>query len=327
MEKTDKKRIFASEKQIGNSKYHMMHSKKIISKYLLCVLTLLGFVACDNDKTVWLPSDSSFLSSLAVQESMPEEGRPYLLACPLHLSEHATGVAVEWKNGAQESIPEDSCRNGFSYKTFCWEEAGPQEVTCTVSYTYGDERKSVSVKGSFYVIPELGEGCFYGDSKETIMQLHPNAEVSEENSSYITLEEKLSSDGEVVYYDLDSAVGLCAVYGNRFIPQIDAPYDYMLEVYDSFIGDETSRKILRLNIYGDMSEEEEERLNMLSKKISDGQALTSEESAVLTDAYLKGWISFNIRADLRYPKIGYSRNCSLEYVNGKHGWTFYYEKN
>lgn len=164
----------------------MMRSKKIISKYLLCVLTLLGFVACDNDKTVWLPSDSSFLSSLAVQESMPEEGRPYLLACPLHLSEHATGVAVEWKNGAQESIPEDSCRNGFSYKTFCWEEAGPQEVTCTVSYTYGDERKSVSVKGSFYVIPELGEGCFYGDSKETIMQLHPNAEVSEENSSYIT---------------------------------------------------------------------------------------------------------------------------------------------
>lgn len=305
----------------------MMYSKKIISKYLLCVLTLLGFVACDNDKTVWLPSDSSFLSSLAVQKSMPEEGRPYLLACPLHLSEHATGIAVEWKNGAQESIPEDSCRNGFSYKTFCWEEAGPQEVTCTVSYTYGDERKSVSVKGSFYVIPELGEGCFYGDSKETIMQLHPNAEVSEENSSYTTLEEKLSSDGEVVYYDLDSAVGLCAVYGNRFIPQIDAPYDYMLEVYDSFIGDETSRKILRLDIYGDMSEEEEERLNMLSKKISDGQTLTSEESAVLTDAYLKGWISFNIRADLRYPKIGYFRICSLEYVNGKHGWTFYYEKN
>lgn len=298
-----------------------MSSKRFICKYLLCALTLLGFMACDDDKTVWLPADSSSLSSMAVQESMPKEGRSYLLACPLNLSEQATDVTVGWQNGTQEALPEDSCRDGISYKSFQWNEPGWQEVTCLVSYTYGDERKSLSVKRSFYVVPVFGEDCFAGDSKETVMQLHPGAELVNESSDYCELREDISSDA-YAFYSIDYVIGLFTVRSGRVISQVDAPYEYMLKQYESLTGDEISEKRMSITfpegIPDDMTDEEKYMYEALIKKIYDGQTLTSEESAMLNKDYLKGWIGFEIQAVFSYPQIGYSREYSLEYRDGKH---------
>lgn len=148
--------------------------KQTLFKKLSVAATLLVTLAsCSGDETILLPPDNSNIGQITTELPFAKQGRPYTPACPLLPSQYAGNVTARWSDSTGELLNEDKQSDGISYKTFRWDKAGTQEVTCQMNYNYADEEKELRQTKTIEVLPPLLLDCHFLDNIEEVKEKHP----------------------------------------------------------------------------------------------------------------------------------------------------------
>lgn len=295
-------------------------SYKHMWKCVWSTMLLFCLIACD-DEIVYLPKDDSCIMSFGTMLNQAQQGRPFEVGCQLKLSEHATRVVAEWSVNASDVMPEDSRKGHTSYKTFSWDNYGKKEVTCKVSYTYGDKAKTLEYSQSFDVIPPLYKDIFLQDNMDVVKKLYPEA-------TEIDLEKLRNVISETEYDEFSFMDDqLEDVRNVQVIEPTEDVYTYLTKVLNNntsehIVEKNTSTRIVR-NPEGlpddskEFLEENEENIYRLMQKINSGMELTEQEKKLMNDIYKMELIELRATFLYDYNTIQYLKTIDIVCSKGQ----------
>lgn len=265
-----------------------MSYKKFMYRCLVGALALFGSASCSEDKVVSLPEDDSTLLPFGGSYPVIRQGHSFTLGCPLELSEHARDISVEWNTGSGTFIPEESRQNGMSYITGVWNESGTVEVTCRVSYTYGDERKTLERKQTCGVLPPLYGECCFLDTKEEVLQRFPDA-VADDDDKLV----RTNPDGSTDSFSFADG-RLRYVTNDSQRPVTTESYDYFVNAFEQvqYEGSEWKSWKLVQHRFGFLPDEDDKKLKAIIGKTENGESLTDEEITFVNELFMTGIVGY-----------------------------------
>lgn len=301
-----------------------MSYRKLMWRYLWGVLVVCSLASCSDDKVVVLPEDDSCLLPFGGSDLAILQGHTFTLGCPLNLSEHARNISVEWDTGSGTFIPEESRQNGMSYITHVWDESGTVSVTCRVSYTYGDERKTLERKQTLGVRPPLYDDCYSYDTMDEVQERYPDAVADDEGSLVRSL-----ADGTTVTYRFSDG-RLYEVLTSLELAETGDPYAYFTDAFGQLQYEGTEWKSWKLVQFrfGFLPEDEESRLQTLIGQTERGEAIAAGDKSFVNELFMNGIIGFEASLGKTCGELKYTRLYTYRYLSNVYCWDaqYYFEK-
>lgn len=253
--------------------------KQTLFKKLSVAATLLVTLAsCSGDETILLPPDNSNIGQITTELPFAKQGRPYTPACPLLPSQYADNVTARWSDSTGELLNEDRQSDGISYKTFRWDKAGTQEVTCQMNYNYADEEKELRQTKTIEVLPPLLLDCHFLDNIEEVKEKHPllTQVVKSVAGSTIETYTDNSDTKEHTFFFTNSR--LTRIQGTETTEKKDF-YQELLSLIENAYDGQADDLEFRGTILGEpvLTHEETDIL----KKITNKETLTPEEKEIV----------------------------------------------
>ena len=288
----------------------------VLWKSLLAVCVTLGVSSCEKS-TVYLPEDCSGAGSFGYASGKyAQQGRPFSIGYQCNLSEYAEDITVEWKLDETGDFTVETLENNVSTVESLWETAGEQNVVVRTSYRYGDQRKSLLDTLSLSVVPPVLDGFFFFDSKEIILQSHPDAVVQDfDNLAIINVS---VSENETDTYILTNN-SMSSASSKETLKDLTDPYQYMYGLIDNNNPDYQSVpkfSVLPTYVSG-IPDEDMDDIVSLGDKMDEGNTLTQDEIDRVNDYYAKGWLSISLDEIFDYGALLYKVNSILTKWEGE----------
>lgn len=253
--------------------------KHTLFKKLSVTATLLvALASCTGDETILLPPDNSNIGQITGELPFAKQGRPYALACPLLPSQYAGNVTARWSDSTGELLNEDRQAEDISYKTFRWDKAGTQVVTCLMNYNYADEKKELTQNKSIEVLPPLLLDCHFLDNIEEVREKHPLLTQDIKSAARSTIETYTDNSDNKEYTFFFTNSRLTRIQGTETTERKDFYQELLNLTENTYGGPADDRDFCTTILDGSILTHEE---TDILEKITDKETLTPEEKEIV----------------------------------------------